>query len=248
MSVEVVTFGCRLNAAESEVIRRAGGARRPRRHRGRQHLRGDRRSGAPGAPGDPRAAPRARRRQRSSSPAARRRPIRRRSPRWPRSTASSATPKSSTCDAWAQARAGFASSRRAEGDGRRHHGGQEPRRAPDRRLCRARPRLRAGAERLRSPLHLLHHSVRPRQFALGADGRGGRGRAPARRQRLSRNRADRRRHHELWRRSAGRAQARHAGAGKFSSRCPSSSGCGCPRSIRSRPTAICSTPSPRTSG
>src|SRR5437588_2478124 len=28
-------------------------------------------------------------------------------------------------------------------------------------------RVRAGAERLRSPLHLLHHSVRPRQFALG---------------------------------------------------------------------------------
>ena len=35
-------------------------------------------------------------------------------------------------------------------------------------------RLRAGAERLRSPLHLLHHPVRPRQFALGADRGGGR--------------------------------------------------------------------------
>ena len=39
---------------------------------------------------------------------------------------------------------------------------------------RPRTRVRAGAERLRSPLHLLHHSVWPRQFALGADGRCGR--------------------------------------------------------------------------
>ena len=38
----------------------------------------------------------------------------------------------------------------------------------------ARPRLRRGAERLRPSLHLLHHPLRPRQFALGADGRRGR--------------------------------------------------------------------------
>ena len=43
------------------------------------------------------------------------------------------------------------------------------------------PRLRAGAERLRPPLHLLHHPVRPRQFALAADGRRGGAGAPARR-------------------------------------------------------------------
>ena len=76
---------------------------------------------------------------------------------------------------------------------------------------RTHARLRPGAERLRSPLHVLHHSLRPRQFTLGADGRGGRGRAPARRQRLLRDRAHRRRYHELRRRSAGRAEARHAG-------------------------------------
>ena len=34
-------------------------------------------------------------------------------------------------------------------------------------------RLRAGAERLRPSLHLLHHPLRPRQFALRANGRGG---------------------------------------------------------------------------
>ena len=38
---------------------------------------------------------------------------------------------------------------------------------------------RPGAERLRSSLHLLHHPVRSRQLALGADGRSGRaGAAP----------------------------------------------------------------------
>ena len=33
------------------------------------------------------------------------------------------------------------------------------------------PRFRAGAERLRPPLHFLHHSLWPREFALAADGR-----------------------------------------------------------------------------
>ena len=45
-------------------------------------------------------------------------------------------------------------------------------------------RLRPGAERLRSPLHLLHHPLWPRQFPLGADGRGGRAGQAAGRQRL----------------------------------------------------------------
>ena len=53
---------------------------------------------------------------------------------------------------------------------------------------------------------------RPRQFALRADGRGGRAGAAAGRQRLSRGRADRRRHHQLGRRPARRAEARPAGA------------------------------------
>ena len=68
--------------------------------------------------------------------------------------------------------------------------------------------VRAGAERLRSPLHLLHHPLWPRQFALGADGRGGRPGPRAGRARPCRDRADRRRSHQLRRRSAGRAEAR----------------------------------------
>ncbi len=41
----------------------------------------------------------------------------------------------------------------------------------------AHPRLPAGAERLRPPLHVLRHPVRARQLALGA-GRRGRGAGP----------------------------------------------------------------------
>ena len=53
MSVEVVTFGCRLNAAESEVIRPRGRARRACRYHRRQYLRGHGGGGAPGAAVDP---------------------------------------------------------------------------------------------------------------------------------------------------------------------------------------------------
>ena len=70
--------------------------------------------------------------------------------------------------------------------------------------------VRAGAERLRSPLHLLHHPLWPRQFALGADGRCGRAGPRAGRARPRRDRADRRRSHQLWRRFAGRAEARRS--------------------------------------
>ena len=54
MSVDVITFGCRLNAYESEVIRRRRGL--PGwRYGGRQHLRGDRGSGAAGEADHPQA-------------------------------------------------------------------------------------------------------------------------------------------------------------------------------------------------
>jgi tRNA A37 methylthiotransferase MiaB len=46
----------------------------------------------------------------------------------------------------------------------------------DRRAC---PRLHPGPERLRPSLHLLHHPLWPRQFALRADGIGGRAGADA---------------------------------------------------------------------
>ena len=157
----------------------------PRRRRRGQHLRGDRRGGAAGAPGDPPAQARAAGRRASSSPAAPRRSSPRASPPCPRSTASSATPRSSAPQSGRDTRTLLARApvrHRGRGEDRRqrHHGGDARRRAHlDRRLRRPRPRLRAGAERLRPPLHLLHHPVRPRQFALGADGRGGRAGAHA---------------------------------------------------------------------
>ena len=60
--VDVVTFGCRLNAYESRGHPRAGRRGRADRRGGVQHLRGDRRGRAPGAPGDPQGPPRAPRR------------------------------------------------------------------------------------------------------------------------------------------------------------------------------------------
>ena len=99
MSVEILTFGCRLNAYESEVMR--GHAAGAGRHHHRQHLRRHRRGRAPGAPGDPpRRAANAPRRA-SSSPAAPRRSTRtpgRRCPAW---TACSATQEKLRPESWA---------------------------------------------------------------------------------------------------------------------------------------------------
>ncbi len=53
MSVDLVTFGCRLNAYESEVIRGACAGRRSRRYHRGEYLRGDRGGDPPGPPGDP---------------------------------------------------------------------------------------------------------------------------------------------------------------------------------------------------
>ena len=96
--------------------------------------------------------------------------------------------------------------------GQRHHVGARDGARHDRRLRLARPRLCAGPERVRSPLHLLHHPLRSRAVALGSGRRGRGAGAPAGRSGLSRDRADRRGHHVLRRRPAGRHDAGHAGA------------------------------------
>ena len=91
MSVDVVTFGCRLNAAESEVIRReaqrAGFADTVVVNTcavTTEAVRQARPSGRFGASG---------RMQKSSSPAVRRKPSRKLSPAWPKPIASSAIPR-----------------------------------------------------------------------------------------------------------------------------------------------------------
>ena len=124
-----------------------------------QHLRGHRRSRAPGAPGDPQGAARASAMRRSSSPAALPRSTRRASPRCRRSISSSAMTRSCTRRATALP-ASSARARRVrvndimsvrETAGHLIDG-----------LAAAYPRLRRGAERLRPPLHLLHHPLRSR--------------------------------------------------------------------------------------
>ena len=129
MSVEVVTFGCRLNAAESEVIRReaerAGlsdtvvvntcAVTAEAVRQARQTIRA--------------LAPRAARRRRSWSPAARRRPSRRPSRPCPRSIACSAMSEKLSGEALGAHSRRFRRCRRDEGAGQRHHGGaRKPRR------------------------------------------------------------------------------------------------------------------------
>ena len=160
-----------------------------------QYLRGDGGSGAAGAPDHPQASPR------EPRCAHRRHRLRRAdragdlSPPCRKSIACSAIPRSSMPRPGAISRTIAARTIRVDDIMAARNASLAPvdgDRGPH-------ARLRADPEWLRSSLHLLHHPVWARQFALGADGRDRRASAPAGRERLSRNRADRRRHHELWR-------------------------------------------------
>ncbi len=166
----IITLGCRLNAYESEVMRA---------HAAAAGL-DDTRSSSTRAP-SPRK-PCARRRRPSAGCAARTRR---------RASSSRAAPRRSSRERFAalsevdhvvgnaekmqrgDVRRTFDRRLRARA-GRRHHERARDRRASHRRLRLAHARLRADPERLRSPLHVLHHSVRARTVALGA-GRRGRG-------------------------------------------------------------------------
>ena len=135
MSVEVVTFGCRLNAFESEVIAARGRARRAHRYHRHQQLRGHQRGRGAGAAVDPpaeaRAALRAHRRHRLRGADA----SRRCSPTWPRSIASSAmTTRCAARPGATRARRStprHSASRQRKDRGLRHHGGD----AKWRRIC-----------------------------------------------------------------------------------------------------------------
>ena len=162
---EFVTFGCRLNAYESEVMR--GQRRRPdlkdaivfntcavtaeATRQARQAIRQARK--------DKPDAQHHRHRLRGADDAARC------SPPCRKSISSSAMKKNFKPRS-------FRISASAPGarQGQRHHVGARDRLHMIDGFDRAHARLRAGAEWLRSSLHLLHHSLRPRQFALGAGG------------------------------------------------------------------------------
>ncbi len=208
---EIVTFGCRLNAYESEAIR-ARAAEAGLRRRGRvQHLRGD---------GAKRCASRARRSARPAAPIPGAKIIVTGCAAQTEPETYAAMPEvdlvlgnREKLDAASYADFGVGDCRaRAR---QRHHVGARDGVAVRRQFRRPHPRLPAGAERLRSSLHLLHHSLWPRKFAQRADGRGGRRSATPGRGGLSRNRADRRGSDLLWRRSAGRADARHNWCARF---------------------------------
>ena len=205
----------RLQAQRLRVGGHAQACRRRRAwaHGDRQHLRRDAGKRAPGAAGDPQGAPGKPRRQDRGHRlrrADRSRALRRHGRGGPRH-------RQSGEDRSADLQ-GSLSRRDRAGQGQRHHVGEGDRGPSDRGLRRPGPRLCADPERLRPPLHLLHHSIRARAVALGAGGRGGGAGAKAGRERLCRDRADRRRHHRLWRGPSRRDHARQTGDQNFEAR------------------------------
>ncbi len=151
VTVDILTFGCRLNAYESEVMR--GHAARA--------------ATTPSSSTPARSPPRpsGRRARRSAAPH-RERPEAR---IVVTGCAAQIAPERLGGDAraspacWATTRScGRRAGRRRRLGGVRHHAGARDRGASGDRVRRPRPRLRAGAAGLRPPLHLLHHPVRPR--------------------------------------------------------------------------------------
>ena len=92
----------------------------------------------------------------------------------------------------------------------RHHAGEGDGRAPGGRLRRPDARLPAGSERLRPSLHVLHHPLWSRAQPQRPGRRGHRPGAGADRGGLPRDRRHRRRHHLVWQGSAGPAKPRRA--------------------------------------
>ena len=212
MGVEIVTFGCRLNAFESEVICARGGARGTVRHHRHQQLRRHQRGRRAGAAIDPAAEARTARKRASWSPAARRRRRRKCSPTWPRSIASSAMTTRCAVKPGAM---------RARCSTRREFGVEASEKIAVADIMAVREMAPHLLEGFQNGLPRVFVQVQngcdhrctfciipygPRQFALGADGRGGRTGPRAGRARPRRDRADRRRPHQLRRRPARRAE------------------------------------------
>ena len=94
--------------------------------------------------------------------------------------------------------------RRRSGRRLRHHAGASDGGSSAGRLRGAGARLRRGSAGMRPPLHLLRHPVRARAEPQRAGGAGDGAGAPAGRERLPRGRADRRRYLLMGRRPPGR--------------------------------------------
>ena len=237
MSVEILTFGCRLNAYESEVMR--GHAAGAVRHRDRQHLRGDRRGGAPGAPGDPPRARASGPARASSSPAARRRSTRRRGRRCPASTACWATPTSCGRKAGRRAPPGAVSDIMAARETAAHLVTEFAGRA------RAFVQVQQGCDH-RCTFCIIPFGRGPnRSVPVGAVVAQVRALVEAGYQEVVLTGVD---IASLRRRPAGSADARASWCGGCSRWCRSCRGCGCRRSIRRRSTTSCGGCSARSRG
>ena len=226
MSVEILTFGCRLNAYESEVMRGHAAAlsdtvivntcavTAEAERQARQAIRRAARE-RPGA------------RIVVTGCAAQIDPA-----------AWAALPGvASRAGQRGQAEAGELGAGRT-GRGVRHHGGARDGGASGDRVRRPGARVRAGAAGLRPSLHVLHHPVRPRPQPQRAGRRGGGAGARAGRGWLSGGGADRGRYRLV---RAAICLARH-GWGSWCGGCwrwcRSCGGCACHRSIRRRSTTI----------
>ena len=224
MGVEIVTFGCRLNTYESEVMRReaeaAGLAALAGRRGDLQHLRGDRRGRPPGA------ASRSARRGATSPDAriivtgcaAQTDPAV--LPPWPRSTSCSATRRSCSAHTY-RALPDFGVN---DTEKVRVNDIMSVRETAGHMVDAIEGRARAFVQVQNGCDHRCTFCIipyRPRPFALGADGRGGRADQAAGRQRLCRGGADGRRHDQLGRRPARQPEARPAGQDDPAARCRS---------------------------
>ena len=155
MKYSIVTFGCRVNQADSlrleEDLRARGGAERAsrRRRRGRrEHVLGDRDRGSGRAPDDPPHRARESRTRGSSSPAATRRGAQTRSPRSRRRPRRRATTRSSTrssLDSMPSATAGDSRTTIATATARAARRSSPGSRDGPRSRCACRPAARSAA-------------------------------------------------------------------------------------------------------
>ena len=223
---EIVTFGCRLNAFESEVIRRAAAEAGLERRGHRQHLRRHRRGRAAGAPGDPPGSPR------SPRGADHRHRLRRRDRAGSVCRDARDRPGARQPGQAAAAELSFAPGRRSRISARARRIWSTGSRAGPAPIWQ----VQQGCDH-RCTFCIIPYARGPsRSVPIGRIAEAG---APSGRRGLPRDRADRGRSDRLRRRSAGCAEPRGRWRAGCWPRSPSSIACASPRSTRSRSTPSC---------
>ena len=231
--LQVITFGCRLNALESEVMRRRAVEAGLGRCRALQHLRGHRRSRPPGAAGDPAGA------ARQSGGDDHRLRLRGADRSESLCRHAGGRPRPRQC--------GEAGTRRVTSRQPREDVGADIRVDDIMAVRETAGHLVEGIDgRCRAFVEIQNGCDHRCTFCIIPFGRGPSRSVPMASvveqirslvaRRLPRGRADRRRHHRLWRRPAGAAEPSAGWCERSSATCRSSTGCGFPRSTRSRST------------